>query len=356
MFYTTFLRTALLSVVTLFIVCTKPALAVDYEDLYERLSPSVVTVKTRQFEQSSAGIKVIPGIGSGILIEADLVLTAAHVVESADVILIRFKDQTEIVAELVAIFSATDVAMLKLEKAPADPVLAKLGDSASAKVGSPVFIIGSPFGIEQTLSIGYLSGRIKRGAMPDGTPIEFLQTDTAINPGNSGGPMFNANGEVIGIVSFILTKSGGFDGVGFASSINQAYEAVATSSGHLAGFDAIQLTPLQTKLLNIPGTGVLVQRVVKNSEAHKLGLKAGTINARIGKQELLLGGDVILAVDCQTCNEESHAVKINSITKLINKGNRLSLMILRDGIILSLTNMENQKHAQYLAESNIAHP
>jgi len=123
--------------------------------------------------------------------------------------------------------------------------------------------------------------------MVGGTPIEFLQTDTAINTGNSGGPMFNTSGEVIGIVSFILTKSGGFDGIGFATSANTARQALLTSSGVLAGFEGIMLDPQK--------------RVNANSMVASAGLIAGTVPAEIGGRKLLLGGDLIIEINGLIC-------------------------------------------------------
>jgi len=157
------------------------------------------------------------GIGSGVLIEENQILTAAHVVDGAQFIEVHFNDGVRIRAEVVASLKSSDIALLKLKRGHPDPTIAVLADSDKARVGSKVFIIGSPFGISQTLSVGHLSGRMDRGLLADGTPVEFLQTDTAINTGNSGGPMYNTDGEVIGIVSFILSKSGGFDGIGFAT-------------------------------------------------------------------------------------------------------------------------------------------
>jgi len=273
-----------------------PASAADinYAELYEKVSSSVVTVDTKTIEVTDTGIQATPGVGTGFLITPTLIMTAAHVVENADLMQVRFSDDTRIGATVRAIHHPTDVALLQLETAVENPVLAKLGDSDTTKIGSSVFIVGAPFGIEQTLSVGYLSGRRDKGEMEDGTAIEFLQTDTAINPGNSGGPMFNEQGEVIGIVSFILTKSGGFDGVGFASALNSAYDAVMNSSSFVAGFEGTKLTAQQARALSIPDEGILIQRIVEGSLSDELGLRAGSIPANIAGQELILGGDVIL--------------------------------------------------------------
>jgi len=311
--------------------------AVDYAGLYEKISSSVVTVDTQTIAVTETGIQATPGIGTGFLITPTLIMTAAHVVVDADFIQVRFTDGSRIGANLIATDNATDAALLELESAVENPVTARLGDSGSAKIGSSVFIVGAPFGIEQTLSVGYLSGRREKGELEDGTTIEYLQTDTAINPGNSGGPMFNAQGEVIGIVSFILTKSGGFDGVGFASAINSAYDAVINSSAFRAGFEGLKLTAEQARALSIPDDGILIQRVVEGSFSHELGLRAGTIPANIAGQDLVLGGDVILELQCQDCPE--HGFKeVSSVVAQFTGDRTLNVKVFRDGQVIKLSN------------------
>ena len=142
--------------------------------------------------------------------------------------------------------------------------------------------------------------------------------------------MFNVHGEVIGIVSFILSKSGGFDGIGFATSSNTAREALLHSSGLLAGFEGIVLDETLTRLLNLPEPGLLLQRVVKGSIAEKAGLRAGTIPAKIGNQTLMLGGDVIVAIDGLICANPHDFEALRNKTALDDQ-NTYSLRILRDG-------------------------
>jgi len=273
----------------------------DFASLYEHHSASVVTVFTATVASGQKASDASLGIGSGVQIEADQILTAAHVVDNAQAIEVLFTDGQRIKADVISSLKASDVALLKLRESHPNPQVATLADSDATPIGSEVFIIGAPYGISQTLSVGHLSGRLNRGLMVGGTPIEFLQTDTAINTGNSGGPMFNTSGEVIGIVSFILTKSGGFDGIGFATSANTARQALLTSSGVLAGFEGIMLDPQMAELLNLPQTGLLVQRVNANSMVASAGLIAGTVPAEIGGRKLLLGGDLIIEINGLIC-------------------------------------------------------
>jgi S1-C subfamily serine protease len=311
-------------------------LAEDFSDLYEALSPSVVTIHTRVFDAQNRSYQ--NGLGSGVVIEKDKIITAAHVVHTASHIKVKFKDGYTSDAEIVSSITASDVAMLKLVDPPDDIVVAQSMDSSTVRIGEPVFVIGAPFGIEQTLSVGHLSGRINRGLMAGGEPIDFLQTDTAINQGNSGGPMFSRDGKVIGIVSFILSKSGGFNGIGFAVSINGARKSLMQASEFWAGFDGLLLTPQIASALNVPqASGLLVQHVVNGSIAQKAGLRGGQITATMAGSEIKLGGDVVLSIHGVACDEphdfESIKAQIDSLPE--NEGFEVS--VLRSGKVIALT-------------------
>ena len=313
---------------------TVSAQEIDYAKLYATLSPSVVTIHTAT--RQSGKTKIEASVGSGFLTEPDLIMTAAHVVRNADLILVTFKDGARIAAEVVATVINSDVALLKLKNAKEDNTLAPLGDSDSVKIGEPVFVIGSPFGIEHSLTIGHLSGKNNRSLVASGSPVQFLQTDAAINPGNSGGPMFNQHGEVIGIVSFILSQGGGFDGVGFATPINTAQDALLNSSGFWAGFEGVFLSDSIAKALNVPGSGILVQRVVAGSLAGESGLQAGTTKATIESQELLLGGDVILEINGLVCVSPHDFRKLTDATRDLNPENGYIMKVFRQGKQLTL--------------------
>lgn len=310
--------------------------ATDFARLYEAHAASVVTVYTASVQIEGGRARTSRGVGSGVLIEDDQILTAAHVVDGANIIEVQFTDNSRIQASVVSSLQASDVALLKLAKSPDAAKVAALADSDNTAIGSEVFIIGSPFGISQTLSVGHLSGRMNRGLMAAGTPIEFLQTDTAINTGNSGGPMFNTDGEVIGIVSFILSKSGGFDGIGFATSINTAKQALLNSSGVLAGFEGIILNDRTAKALNFPQGGLLVQRVVSDSVAGRAGLRSGNIPASIEGESMLLGGDLILEINGLICNTPHDFELVREATLQLDEDESYAITVYRDNEIVEL--------------------
>lgn len=323
-----------------FLVLGNSALAAgfdaDFADLYERHSDSVVTIYTASVEIKDGREAKSQGVGSGVLIEDSRILTAAHVVDGAQVIEVLFTDGVRIQADVISSLKSSDVALIKLRSAHPNPVVSVLADSDETRIGSEVFIIGAPFGISQTLSVGHLSGRLNRGLMAGGTPIEFLQTDTAINTGNSGGPMFNTDGEVIGIVSFILTKSGGFNGIGFATSINTARQALLTSSGVLAGFEGVMLDEQLASALNFPAPGLLIQRVTADSVVGRAGLQAGLVQAEIAGQSMLLGGDLILEINGLVCKSPHDFQLIQASTLALKEDESYAITVFRDGEVVDL--------------------
>src|ERR1700686_599877 len=179
-------------------------------DVFRRVRPTVVVIATRQRElapEGRRGFVDLQGLGSGVVIssEAGHVLTAAHVVQSADQIVVSFSESVVVPARVIASSLASDVALLELEQVPPGVVAARLGDSNRIEIGDPLFVVGHPFGLDYTLTTGVLSAR-RRPKKTAGTMIlrEVFQTDAAVNQGNSGGPMFNMQGEVVGIVSALV--------------------------------------------------------------------------------------------------------------------------------------------------------
>jgi serine protease Do len=277
--------------------------AQDWATLFETHKRSAVTIYTAENVNTGTGdprtFTASMGLGSGVLVRESLVLTAAHVVGNAEEIMVQFYDGEAIPAKTVRINRMVDVALLQLAKVPEDPHVAILGNSDETKTGESVFIIGAPMGLTYSLSTGIISGRHAQSDMvTEGYPVEFFQTDASINTGNSGGPMFNSKGEVIGIVSSILSRSGGFEGIGFAAT-SEIAQAVLTSKGSkYFGIDTMVLPYELARILNVPQeSGLLVQHVVKNSPAGAAGVKGGFRKVVINDTELLLGGDIILAVD-----------------------------------------------------------
>lgn len=335
-------RSICLALATLLVTILGPASRVapqSLSDVFERVQRSVVTVRTTERETVPEGGRKpvsISGIGSGVLISPDgKVLTAAHVVDVASEIGVEFAEGERVRARVIASEPDADVALLQLETVPAGALPARLADSDRVRIGDRVFIIGAPYGISRTLTVGHLSGRHKPGRVWDRFALaEFLQTDAAINQGNSGGPMFNMDGDVVGVVSHLISQSGGFEGLGFVVTSNVARKLLLERRSPWWGFDGVLLTGDMVKALNLPEPGLLVQRVVERSPADTLGLRGGFIKATVGDRRLLLGGDVILLVQGMPCGE-TH--RVHDALAELKPGERLTLTIMREGQVRELT-------------------
>ncbi len=274
--------------------------------LYARVNPAVVVIKTIQATgEGPPGESPVmlsqAGLGSGVLIsEEGDILTASHVVNTAEAILVELEGEEPIPADVVAAVAEADVALIRLRHKPRQNIpVVRLADSDLVRVGDQVMVIGAPFGIGHSLSVGYVSGRHAKKNMTGAfTLMEFLQTDAAINQGNSGGPLFNMNGEVVGIVSAILTQTGGFQGLGFAATSNIARKLLLEQRVFWFGVEGYFLSGPMTAVFNLPQAGgVLIQKTVSSSPAGHLGIRAGHLRAQIEGQALLVGGDVLLAFD-----------------------------------------------------------
>lgn len=272
------------------------------EDVFARVQSSVVTIKTVTPTGlvDERGTEVsLDGIGSGVLISADgKIMTAAHVVQTADEVTVEFMDGTTRSARVVGSVPAADVALIQLTEAPPPGAhVARLGNSDLVRVGARVFVVGAPLGISQTLTVGHVSARRSTAATLAGiVAIEQFQTDAAINKGNSGGPMFDMRGEVIGIVSFIISSTGGNEGLGFAITSRVGRELLLDRNAMWSGVDMVVLRGPVAAAFNIPKgrAGALIQRVAKSSPGERLGLRGGSIPGEIQGQEVLLGGDIVL--------------------------------------------------------------
>ncbi len=221
-------------------------------------------------------------LGSGVIVDpSGIVLTNAHVVERASEIEVTTADGKKHKAKLVGVDRKTDLAVLKLQGGGPYPA-STLGDSDKVKVGDWVLAIGSPFGLQQTVTAGIISA--KGRSIGQGPFDDFLQTDAAINPGNSGGPLVNMSGEVIGINSAILSRTGGNVGIGFSIPANMAkriYTELAAKGKVTRGWLGVSIQPLTPDLAKSFGLkeakGVLISDVVQDSPAEKAGIASGDI-------------------------------------------------------------------------------
>ncbi|KPJ92325.1 MAG: hypothetical protein AMS18_07680, partial [Gemmatimonas sp. SG8_17] len=265
------------------------------------------------------------------------------VVQAADRVLVEFATGERIPAEVVSSNPSADVALLQLERRPTgvDPV--QLGNSDSAEVGDQVFIIGAPLGVSHTLTVGHVSARRQpRRAVGGLINAELLQTDAAINQGNSGGPMFNMNGEVIGVVSHIISQTGGFSGLGFVITSNVAREILLERPPLWSGVDFYNITEDLGKILNVPEphTGMLVQRVARQSLGERLGLRGGVFALPIpgSERQLILGGDIVLSFQgIRFDGTETALDRIDAELDGLRPGTPITLLVLREGEQMELS-------------------
>ena len=287
----------------------------DFTDLVEQVGPSVVNIRTLEKARASAGggvdeqmleffkrfgIPVPPnmprgpraepgqpdedssrprGVGSGFILTTDgYVMTNAHVVEGATEVIVTLTDNREFKAKIIGADKRTDVAVVKIEATGLPAV--KIADMSRLKVGEWVMAIGSPFGLENTVTAGIVSAKQR----DTGDYLHFIQTDVAINPGNSGGPLINMRGEVVGINSQIYSRSGGFQGISFAIPIDEATrvaEQLRTSGRVTRGRIGVQIDQITKEVAESIGLGkaqgALVRGVESGAPADKAGIEAGDI-------------------------------------------------------------------------------
>ena len=312
--------------------------AQSLSDLYEQVNPAVVVILTEQKELVSSGkmTKTVTsgGLGSGFMISDSQIVTAAHVVQVAEKVDVQFLDGEIIPAKVISAYGTADVALLELIWPRKNAVTLKMADSDQVKIGERVFVVGAPYGLGHSLSSGYVSGIIKDDN--DKNPFtnsEYIQTDAAINTGNSGGPMINMNGEVIGVVSNILTQSGGFQGIGFASSSNITKDLLFEKKIIWNGTDVIPLSGKIAQIFNLPQeSGLLVQRVVKVSPFGILGVEDGDIEMTINGEKLIVGGDIILSINgVKFENSDESLLQISKALEIKKENTSLKLVVFRAG-------------------------
>ena len=304
----------------------------NFSDLAEEASPAVVNItSTREMKQNSYGrgfgdpryeefferffgqqprpstprenTRPVVSTGSGFIISEDgYLLTNNHVVEDADEITVSLGDRREYSAEIIGADPRSDVALLKIE-AENLPIL-KIGNSSNLRVGEWVVAIGSPFQLRFSVTSGIVSAKgrsIPNGS--DSTYVPFIQTDVAINPGNSGGPLFNLEGEVIGINSQIYTRSGGYMGVSFAIPIDYAMDVAdqLKENGYVArGWLGVSIQEVTSELAEALGMevpkGALISQIIADSPADNSGLKEEDVILFFDGEEIFYSADLPLTV------------------------------------------------------------
>ncbi len=320
----------------------------DFTELVDQVGPSVVNIRTversrgasagggpdeqmleffRRFgiplppnaprqQRPDRGEEEVPrGVGSGFIVSADgFVMTNAHVIEGADEVIVTLTDKREFKARIVGSDRRTDVAVVKIEATGLPSV--KLGDATRVRVGEWVMAIGSPFGLENTVTAGIVSAKQR----DTGDYLPFIQTDVAINPGNSGGPLINMRGEVIGINSQIYSRSGGFQGISFAIPIDEAVRVAdqLRSTGRVTrGRIGVQIGEVNKEVAEAIGLGrpqgALVRGVEAGAPAQKAGIEAG---------------DIILKFDGKAIEKSSDLPRLVGNTK---PGSRATVTVLRRG-------------------------
>jgi S1-C subfamily serine protease len=318
----------------------------DPQEIYSQLSPGVVTVISifdgplNVLEEDGEG-----GQGSGfVLDDKGYIVTNAHVVttegdtsEEAKRVFVQFSDGNRVPAEIVGADPNADVALLKVDAAGLDLTPLPLGRSSGLAVGAPVAAIGSPFGEEQSLSVGVVSALDRNIQSLTRFGIgDAIQTDAAINPGNSGGPLLDAQGRVIGINAQIKSQSGGGEGVGFAipvdavqRSVRELREDGRVDYGYL-GVQTVIIWPQLAERLGIDAAGAaLVQEVEPGSPAEEEGLDPGDATVDFqGQPDIPSEGDVILAVNGQALTRKED---LSDVISGHSVGDEVVLTVIRDG-------------------------
>jgi S1-C subfamily serine protease len=279
--------------------------------VYRKNIPSVVNVTSRAMTfDFFYGLQPQEGQGSGFIIDKDgHILTNYHVVADARQVEVTLHNRKKYKATVVGSDPAHDLAVIQI-KAP-DLVPAVLGDSRNLQVGQKVYAIGNPFGLAGTMTRGIVSS-IRPVREPNGATIdEAIQTDAAINPGNSGGPLMNWHGEVIGINTMILSSVGQNAGIGFAIPINTA-KAVLNDLMTLGRVRrpalGVRTIPISAELADEMGLpvdyGLLIVQAIPGGSADQAGLRGGTERAYLGNIPIMLGGDLIVAIDGEKVEDE----------------------------------------------------
>ncbi len=318
-----------------------PVQAQSVGEVFRKVSPSVAVIRAKGREVTGAAETRFSETGAGVLVSKDgKVMTAAHVVHTMDEITVEFIGGEAVKARVVASEPAADLSLLQLERVPAGARVAPLADSDKVQVGDQVIVVGAPYGLSYSLSVGWISARWAPNTVYRAMPMaEFFQTDAVINTGNSGGPLFNMNGEVIGIVSHNISKSGGSEGLGFVVTGNTAKQLLLAHRSFWSGLEGQMLSERQADILNLPpgALGYIVKVVAKGSPADAMGVRGGTSTATIAGEPLVVGGDIILSVAGIKVNGVPDLLKIRDTMNRLGSGQTFKATVLRAGKVLELT-------------------
>jgi serine protease Do len=284
------------------------------------------------------------GVGSGFILSADgFVMTNAHVIEGADEVMVTLADKREFKAKIVGSDKRTDVAVVKIEATGLPSV--KIGDANRMRVGEWVMAIGTPFGLENTVTAGIVSAKQR----DTGDYLPLIQTDVAINPGNSGGPLINMRGEVVGINSQIYSRSGGFQGISFAIPIDEAIrvsDQLRTTGRVTRGRIGVQIDQVSKEVAESIGLakpqGALVRGVEVGAPAEKAGIEAG---------------DIIIKFDGKVIEKSSDLPRLVGVVK---PGTRATVTVFRRGatkeLSLTVAEVEPEKPTQRAAAAQAKPP
>jgi serine protease Do len=333
----------------------------DFSALVEQNGPAVVNISTTQKGRNSqmqlplqpgdpfyeffkrfqeapqANAQPARGIGSGFIVSPDgYVLTNAHVVADASEVTVKLTDKREFKAKVIGVDRRTDVALLKVDANGLPTV--RIGDANKLKAGEWVAAIGSPFGLENTVTAGIVSAKSR--SLPDGTYVPFIQTDVAINPGNSGGPLFNLNGEVVGINSQIYSRSGGYMGLSFSIPIDVAMnikDQLQRYGKASHGRIGVAIQPVTRDLAESFGMkkaeGALVANVESGGPAEKAGMQSG---------------DVVLGVNGKNLDDSSDLPRIIG---QMPPGTKASIKVWRKGTTRDLVVVIGEQEADKVASA-----
>jgi S1-C subfamily serine protease len=324
----------------LFLVSAIPLRAAQPTDeeiriaLLARLEKSVVVIRA-----SNTGLPFDETLGSGVIASSDgLVVTAAHVVDDARSLQLTLSTGTSVEGKVLYLDNALDIALIRLAQAPPADAIGVLGDSNALRKGATIYVIGNPRGLEFSIATGIVSGRHAPehafGEAAAAGDAEWIQTDAAMNAGVSGGPMFNSNGEVIGIAQSIVSKSGGSEGLGFGIGINSVKKLLKLDPCLYLGFSALPLSSHLAEAFNVPGgPGLLVQFVAPGSPAANGGLHEGDIELGSGRERIVLGGDIITHVDGVPVDEWSRKTYSGAVE---GERHELKFRVIRAGEVIEV--------------------